>query len=302
MLIGSGYFKMRARAALKGNWQTALLVAFFSGVLVTVLNVAQSLALNTATTYLALGHYERYYQEVLAIPQSTWLGLAALSLLATVFTPALSLGANQYFIERVHGRELGFAGLFCRMRQLPRALWLYVYMGLRIFLWSLLFVVPGILAALRYSLAPCFMAQNPDMKAGEAIEKSKAAMNGMKMTYFSLQLSFVLWSLLASMAQLLLEGVNVVAALVVGQFLQLAVSTYLCAACAVFYVTVTDAGAMGSMREAIRQRMRQMGMDDEALHAAGLDESEPDGNRDAQERDDANHSSNEDDDTGGDEP
>ena len=138
-------------------------------------------------------------------------------------SPALALGCNRYFLKLLDGKESGVReGLLGRMRIWPKALWLYVQMGVRVFLWSLLLVVPGILAAIRYSMAPYFMAQDPSISASEAIEQSKHAMKEMKMAYFSLIISFIGWSLLANVAQMFLMSFGVVIALVAAQFMQVA--------------------------------------------------------------------------------
>lgn len=65
--------------------------------------------------------------------------------------------------------------------------------------WSLLFVIPGIVAAYRYSMATYIMAENPGMQATEAIERSKALMDGRKGDLFCLDLSFIGWALLATL-------------------------------------------------------------------------------------------------------
>lgn len=64
------------------------------------------------------------------------------------------------------------------------------------FLWSLLFVIPGIIAAYRYSMATYIMAENPTIAPTEAIERSKALMDGRKGDLFCLDLSFFGWALL----------------------------------------------------------------------------------------------------------
>ena len=48
--------------------------------------------------------------------------------------------------------------------------------------WSLLFVIPGIVAAYRYSMATYIMAENPNMQATEAIERSKALLRDTSLT------------------------------------------------------------------------------------------------------------------------
>ena len=67
---------------------------------------------------------------------------------------------------------------------------------LKVIAWSLLFVIPGIVAAYRYSMATYIMAENPGMQATEAIERSKALMDGRKGDLFCLDLSFFGWALL----------------------------------------------------------------------------------------------------------
>ena len=239
MILPSFEFKARARAALEGTWRSALVVVFFSGALLTLLDVVRSIVLFRAAQYLYLGLYESYVQEVLSIPDSAWALQAALALVTLVFTPALTLGANRYFIHRLHGEDLGVGCLLSRMRWLGRALWLYVLMGVKVFLWSLLLIVPGVIAALRYSMAPYYMAEDPALSAGEAIQKSKETMDGLKASFFLLQLSFLLWPLAINAAQMVLESLGTVVALVAGLFMQLALSTYRTAASTAFYVTVS---------------------------------------------------------------
>ena len=65
---------------------------------------------------------------------------------------------------------------------------------LKVIAWSLLFVIPGIVAAYRYSMATYIMAENPGMQATEAIERSKALMDGRKGDLFCLDLSFIGWA------------------------------------------------------------------------------------------------------------
>lgn len=280
MIFAPFYFKQKAKAALKGNWQTALLVAFFSRILITASDVFSSLKL--PNPYVAL--YEKpeiYLSQLLSISRSTWLMMAALSLLAVLLTPVMQIGCKRYFLLRLSGEQPALAdGLFGRMRIWHKALWLYVVMGVRIFLWSLLLVVPGILAALRYSMAPYYLAENPDLSVGEAIQKSKQAMQNMKTSYFMLVISFIGWNLLANVLQLLLMDINGVAALVAAQFAQLWISTYMTAAVAAFYRMVSSPEGMDDAKDAMRRQLRQAGMSDSQIDQAlgrkpGDDDSQP---------------------------
>ena len=277
MVLGSFYFKQEARRALRGNWQPALVVTFFSGVFLTLSSVLQALWVPDPVVYASYGLLDRFWQELTAVSQAEWAGLIVVNLLSLLFSPALMLGCDRYFLNLLVGRDSGVReGLLGRMGIWPKALWLYVQMGVRIFLWSLLLVVPGILAAIRYSMAPYFMAQDPSVSASEAIEKSKHAMKEMKLAYFSLIISFIGWSLLANVAQMLLMSFGVVIALVAAQFMQVAISAYMNAACASFFLTVASEDGMNRARRQMRDRLRQMGMDDSDINRASFGEKSAD--------------------------
>jgi len=65
-----------------------------------------------------------------------------------------------------------------------------------VLLWSLLLIVPGIIAAFRYSMSFYILADNPDMGIMEAINESKRMMRGNKWKFFCLNLSFIGWAIL----------------------------------------------------------------------------------------------------------
>lgn len=66
-----------------------------------------------------------------------------------------------------------------------------------VILWTLLLIVPGIIKAISYSQTYFVMKDNPELSFNAAIERSMAMMEGRKMQYFLLQLSFIGWIILA---------------------------------------------------------------------------------------------------------
>lgn len=68
---------------------------------------------------------------------------------------------------------------------------------LYVFLWCLLLIVPGIMAAYSYALTPYILAENPDLTASEAITRSKNLMYGHRLELFVLELTFIGWSILS---------------------------------------------------------------------------------------------------------
>lgn len=73
---------------------------------------------------------------------------------------------------------------------------LYALMTLKIFLWTLLLIVPGIIKSLSYSMAPFIAIEHPEYSVSEAINASIAMMKGHKMRLFLLELSFIGWMIL----------------------------------------------------------------------------------------------------------
>jgi uncharacterized membrane protein len=61
---------------------------------------------------------------------------------------------------------------------------------------SFTLIVPGIIAAFRYSMAFYILKDHPEISPMEAIRRSKEMMVGQKWRYFVLNLSFIGWALL----------------------------------------------------------------------------------------------------------
>ena len=109
----------------------------------------------------------------------------------------LSVGLTIYFFNICSGRKGSFGNLFDGFAIFGKVLWLEIMLSLFTFLWSLLLIVPGIIAAYRYRMALYIMLDHPEYSAIECIRQSKAMMNGRKGELFVLDLSFLGWYLLA---------------------------------------------------------------------------------------------------------
>ena len=69
-------------------------------------------------------------------------------------------------------------------------------MGVYVFLWTLLLIVPGVVKALSYAMTPFILNDKPELSANETIELSMEMMEGRKMDLFLLYLGFLGWALL----------------------------------------------------------------------------------------------------------
>ncbi len=108
----------------------------------------------------------------------------------------LVLGFSMMILNIVRGNKIAIENLFDGFKNFVQALILYLLNTVFIALWSLLFVIPGIIASYRYSMSYYILNDNPNMSADEARKASIEMMKGHKWQLFCLHLSFIGWILL----------------------------------------------------------------------------------------------------------
>jgi uncharacterized membrane protein len=162
----------------------------------------------------------------------TW----ALQLLWLLIGHTVRAGLLRCQIARIDNAPCSTSVLFsCFGELFWKALWLKILKALCIFAWSLLLIVPSIIAAYRYSMAEYALCENPTMRATDALRESARMMRGNKWRLFCLRFSFVGWQLLGLLAP------------VMGSFL---LSPYIGQAHALFYHHVSGRAAI---REAVEE-------------------------------------------------
>lgn len=117
---------------------------------------------------------------------------------AIIITPAFSLSLVRVYLSVVKGNTPKAADAFCGFDDFWAAFKVTFLVGLFTFLWSLLFVIPGIIKSYSYSMSLFILAENKGKPALECINESKAMTNGHKMELFVLGLSFIGWGLLCT--------------------------------------------------------------------------------------------------------
>lgn len=115
---------------------------------------------------------------------------------AIIITPAFTLSMVRVYLNVVKGGTPTAGDAFCGFDDFWSAFKVIFLVELFTFLWSLLFVIPGIVKSISYSMAPYILAENKGKSALECINESKAMTNGHKMDLFVLSLSFIGWALL----------------------------------------------------------------------------------------------------------
>ncbi len=126
----------------------------------------------------------------------TVLSFSFVSILVGLVALVLNAGYYCYCFGILRREEMPYESLFDAFPFAGKVILLSIVEGVFIFLWSMLFVIPGIIAAYRYSFAMLNLCENPELGVMEALNLSKRQTNGYKMQLFLLQLSFIGWSLL----------------------------------------------------------------------------------------------------------
>lgn len=108
----------------------------------------------------------------------------------------LTLGAAIFSLAISRNQEARFEQLFKGFNNFGTALGAYLLIGIFVVLWSLLLIIPGIVAALSYAMTFYIIADEPSIQIMDAIDKSKRMMDGHKFEFLCLNLRFLGWALL----------------------------------------------------------------------------------------------------------
>lgn len=207
-------FRSIARNALSGRWAIAVITGLIATLLGAVASNGPEIKLNIndsgANLGLEFAGQQIYttsggWNEALTgfiIGSATFIILAALIMAVVYFVLGGVVGVgyarfNLDLVDRQKEPEIGaLFGYFTYWKTTAAAKFLQ---GLYVFLWSLLFVIPGIVAGYSYAMTGYILAEHPELTASEAIEQSKQMMSGNRFRLFCLQFSFIGWDLLCAL-------------------------------------------------------------------------------------------------------
>ena len=129
----------------------------------------------------------------------------AYAIAAFLYNPVL-VGVDRFMLKSVDDKaevkEIAYAFDHSYMNVVKTMFFKDLY----VFLWTLLFVIPGVYKKYQYRMVPYIMAEHPEMNYKEALELSKNMMDGEKWHAFVLDLSFVLWHVLGIITCGILEA------------------------------------------------------------------------------------------------
>lgn len=112
------------------------------------------------------------------------------SILLLAVAGPLLLGVSIFSLNISRHKEARFEQIFEGFRNYGTSLAAYLLVMLFVFLWALLLIIPGIIAALSYSMTFYIIADDESIEPMEALNKSKRMMEGYKLKLFYLYLRF----------------------------------------------------------------------------------------------------------------
>ncbi len=120
------------------------------------------------------------------------------ALLVYFYIMVMDMGYAGACLRVMRGQDTGYGELFSRFYMAAKIIVLQLMILVLVMLWSMLFIIPGIIASYRYSMATYIMLDDPEVSPWGAIRRSGQLMRGHKLECLVLDLSFIGWTFLAT--------------------------------------------------------------------------------------------------------
>lgn len=178
--------KKQARTALKGQWGAAVLLTFILFLLTSVLpSIVESI-------------FSGGFNNMLNQDQAPPSAVIGNMLIAIILIP-VSISVYWYYLSVVRSEVPEISQVFTIFnngKTYFKLIGASLLIGIFVFLWTLLLIIPGIIKSISYSQTYYLLKDHPEYTVFEAITESRKRMNGYKWKYFLLNLSFIGWGIL----------------------------------------------------------------------------------------------------------
>lgn len=199
--------KFTARGFMTTTKPSPLMVGLVAVALVQVLDLLDQYVTNASQRYTAMMEAMETYantgvmDDLLQAAETGGLTVTQgfLSAMLSIMTLMITVGVVIYVICVIRYRKGTYGNLFDGLPVLMRVLWYQILTGIYTFLWSLLLVVPGLMAQYSYRMGLYILLDHPEMRVRDCIKASKHMMQGNRWELFLIDLSFMGWLIGVSM-------------------------------------------------------------------------------------------------------
>lgn len=201
----TGYeIRQKARATIEKDFLISILcgaVATGLGGLLTGAAVTFSFQYNTSFQYnVDTASISEFPHILFAVFGIIFCYIVVYGIVYSFLRGTVQLGYAQFLLKQQDGADYGPMDMFSQFYRVKEGFWQIFLRELYTTLWTLLFIVPGIVKSYSYAMTPFIMAEHPEMTAKEAIRASQVLMKGHKADLFCLDLSFIGWGFASAFA------------------------------------------------------------------------------------------------------
>jgi uncharacterized membrane protein len=198
-MLKSKALRAKAWNSLKGKYWLAFAVVLVMGILGAIGNGFLNLTQNITDLVNMVDPSEMDSTMELgaALLSTVASTIGIVGLLIRVFVEnAAMVGCSHYFIKNTEAKP-SFADAFSGFKvKYFRNIGTLLLVNIKTALWSLLFVIPGIIKTYEYAIIPYILADDPEISSRDAFKKARQMMKGNKWRLFKLNLSFIGWGIL----------------------------------------------------------------------------------------------------------
>jgi len=199
--------KNKAKLFLKGHYLPAFVVSLVLGIATGNSSVSNSFS-NRQNEFMQEGHtfregFSGYFDYIPRGVMIFAIIAVIVGLLIKIFLlNPIEVGGKRFYVKAAEREEAEISHLIDAFKDGTYkniAVSLF-FRDLYIFLWSLLFIIPGVVKSYAYRMTPYILADNPNMEYSRALELSNQMTMGQKWNIFVLDLSFIGWRILGTLA------------------------------------------------------------------------------------------------------
>ena len=193
-------FRRIARESLHSNWGIAILTGFVASLIGANITTSGGGSNINLDNFLSSESLEEFVPIILSILAVYFIW----SIAVLIICGAGKLGYAKFNLNLIDKKQVCFSDLFSQFNRLGDGFCMELLVGIYTILWSLFFIIPGIVKAYSYAMTPYIILEHPEKTVNESISKSKNMMYGNKWRLFCLEFSFIGWELLAIAPMLVL--------------------------------------------------------------------------------------------------
>ena len=190
--------KAKGKLALKSNYWASVVAALLLRIFVVGSSVSVSQKEEVQQAGQSINMTPEQAIAVLVAVMAVIGFVVIVSLLIKIFfLNPLEVGCYRFFRKNVDGQPANVGTIGEGFNGFGHTFITLLLRDVLLMLWSMLFLIPGIIKAYSYRMVPYILKDNPELSPTEVITRSREMMSGNKGRAFLMDLSFIGWFLLS---------------------------------------------------------------------------------------------------------